>query len=301
MGIVAEQFGARLRALRNAAFLTQEELAKKAGISTGQIVRYEAGKNIPREAIQLSLAEALGVSPLDFYVSGEPPVFNGDEQNSAAVANRIGERIRKLCKEQDIEPAFLYRTVGDVGYWSSILHGKKLPTAVEAPKIAEALGVKTPDLFGTLDTEEKMELDRGGYVLLPLQGIRATRKVTYDEGDSLSSFEQQLFNVSWINFENDLKVGNLLLVPVIGDAMVPSLNPGDLVLVDKTRSHVPDDGLYALSMDGDMLIKRLRKRPGRKVQVISDNEVYGSFEFDLASPPEEMSVVGRVIWMGRKA
>ena len=82
--------------------------------------------------------------------------------------------------------------------------------------------------------------------------------------------------------------------------MEPTLKQGDVVLVNRAKSHVPDDGLYVLLMDGTMLVKRLRKHPGRKVQVISDNEAYGSFDLNLADPPEDMSIVGRVFWFGRE-
>jgi len=93
---------------------------------------------------------------------------------------------------------------------------------------------------------------------------------------------------------------DLVLVAVVGDAMEPTLKQGDVALLNRAKAHVPDDGLYVLLMDGTMLVKRLRKRPGRKVQVISDNEAYGSFDLDLADPPEDMSIIGRVVWFGRE-
>lgn len=301
MGLVAEQFGGRLRTLRTGAFLTQEELAKKAGISSGQIVRYEAGKNIPREAIQTALAEALEVSPLDFYTSEDIPVFIGDDQDSAAVAKRIGERIRKLCEDQKTEPAFLYRKASDyVGYWSRILQGEALPSAIEAARVAKALGVKTIDLFEAEEAEEKKEFNKGDYVLLPFYDFQASTGHGQAKGKPSTPKKRQLFDLSWINNENEVNKKDLMLVAVVGDSMIPTLNQSDLVLVDGAKAHVPDDGLYVLRMDSALLVKRLRKRPGRKVQVMSDNEIYGSFDLNLAAPPEEMAVVGRVIWVGYK-
>lgn len=44
MGFSKEIFAANLRAARAALDLTQEELAKKAGISKDLIVKYESGK-----------------------------------------------------------------------------------------------------------------------------------------------------------------------------------------------------------------------------------------------------------------
>ncbi|MCF8064421.1 MAG: helix-turn-helix domain-containing protein [Desulfarculaceae bacterium] len=108
------------------------------------------------------------------------------------------------------------------------------------------------------------------------------------------------FQSAWLRDKTRLNHEDLLLVKVVGDAMVPTLNQGDVVLANRAKAHVPDDGLYVLLMDGTMLVKRLRKRPGRKVQVISDNEAYGSFDLDLADPPEDMTIIGRVVWFGRE-
>ena len=108
------------------------------------------------------------------------------------------------------------------------------------------------------------------------------------------------FQLSWIKGEKGFRRKELLLVTVVGDSMEPTLRQGDVVLVDRAKAHVPDDGLYVLRVDGAMLVKRLNKLPGRRVGVTSDNEVYPSFEFDLASPPEDMAVLGRVVWFGRE-
>ncbi|MBU4566005.1 MAG: helix-turn-helix transcriptional regulator [Desulfarculus sp.] len=108
------------------------------------------------------------------------------------------------------------------------------------------------------------------------------------------------FQSAWLRDKTGLNHEDLLLVKVVGDAMEPTLKQGDVVLANRAKAHVPDDGLYVLIMDGTMLVKRLRKRPGRKVQVISDNGAYGSFDLDLADPPEDMTIIGRVVWFGRE-
>lgn len=56
-------FGARLRALRKAAELSQAELADKAGIQANAIARLERGEREPTWPTVLKLAESLGVTP----------------------------------------------------------------------------------------------------------------------------------------------------------------------------------------------------------------------------------------------
>jgi transcriptional regulator with XRE-family HTH domain len=58
-GDYAQIFGARLRELRNAAGLTQRELAKRSGTSSAAISNFEAGNNAPTLGTLVRLAEAL--------------------------------------------------------------------------------------------------------------------------------------------------------------------------------------------------------------------------------------------------
>lgn len=53
----------RLRALRERKALTQEELAKKAGITRATLSRLESGAENPYPSTIRKLAKALGVDP----------------------------------------------------------------------------------------------------------------------------------------------------------------------------------------------------------------------------------------------
>ena len=53
----------RLRAIREARFMTQGELAAKAGLTNATVSRLERGRRRPRLSTIRRLAEALGVPP----------------------------------------------------------------------------------------------------------------------------------------------------------------------------------------------------------------------------------------------
>jgi transcriptional regulator with XRE-family HTH domain len=57
----AAWFGGRLRELREAAGLTQPQLAERVGISTRQVSRLETGEQVATWPTVLALAKALGV------------------------------------------------------------------------------------------------------------------------------------------------------------------------------------------------------------------------------------------------
>jgi transcriptional regulator with XRE-family HTH domain len=59
-------FGLRLRALREAAELTQVQLGERADMHAHAIARLEAGRREPGWQTVLKLAEALACTPNDF-------------------------------------------------------------------------------------------------------------------------------------------------------------------------------------------------------------------------------------------
>jgi transcriptional regulator with XRE-family HTH domain len=68
--LVMDGLGARLRELRRARALTQEELAEKADVSPSTIVDIERGKHEPQIRTLRKLARALDTTP-DKLVLGE--------------------------------------------------------------------------------------------------------------------------------------------------------------------------------------------------------------------------------------
>ncbi len=89
------------------------------------------------------------------------------------------------------------------------------------------------------------------------------------------------------------------MIRVEGDSMAPTLNDGDDILVAMhgaagTRRR---DGIHVLRMDDALIVKRLAFRPDGRLSVTSDNALYPSYP-DVA--PRSVSIVGRVIWAGRR-
>lgn len=54
-----------LRKMRESRFLTQQELAERAGLALTTVARLEAGKTVARLRTVRTLAKALGCKPVD--------------------------------------------------------------------------------------------------------------------------------------------------------------------------------------------------------------------------------------------
>ncbi|HHR6166578.1 TPA: LexA family transcriptional regulator [Providencia alcalifaciens] len=75
------------------------------------------------------------------------------------------------------------------------------------------------------------------------------------------------------------KASSLGIVTAVGDSMLGTIDPGTLVIVDKTVNRFISDGIYAFTfMDGSH-IKRLQLL-GNKLAVISDNKIYQTWEIN---------------------
>lgn len=89
---------------------------------------------------------------------------------------------------------------------------------------------------------------------------------------------------------------NLVAFFVEGDSMEPTLEDGDLVLIDKGRTQPRTGAIFAVCVGGDLLqIKRLEVI-GELVRVIADNKNYPVAEL----PAEQVHVIGQVIWFCRE-
>ncbi|MBW7968137.1 helix-turn-helix transcriptional regulator [Bradyrhizobium sp. BR 10289] len=83
-----------------------------------------------------------------------------------------------------------------------------------------------------------------------------------------------------------------------GDSMWPTINDGDLLLVDESITSVVDDGIYIIVSQGAVRVKRLQVRRDGSILLKSDNTAYEP-EVVPASEIEDLRVAARVRWYGR--
>lgn len=101
------------------------------------------------------------------------------------------------------------------------------------------------------------------------------------------------FSDAWLRrLKPSGRLDRLSLIEVAGDSMLPTLAPGDEILVDHDDT-MRRDGVFVLRVDDRLMVKRL-VRDGARLRVASDNP--------HADPPPQQGyvVVGRVLWAGRR-
>jgi phage repressor protein C with HTH and peptisase S24 domain len=107
------------------------------------------------------------------------------------------------------------------------------------------------------------------------------------------------FKRSWLLTELRVRPEDLALVHVEGESMEPTLRPGDLILVNRSDTSVRD-GIYLLRLNSALLVKRLQWLPGGKLKVASDNPAYEPFIVSMQDESQDLAIVGRIVWSGRR-
>lgn len=107
------------------------------------------------------------------------------------------------------------------------------------------------------------------------------------------------FDAAWLRNVCRANPNDLSIIQVSGDSMAPTLIDGDDVLVDKSDAGSRlRDGIYVLSRDETLMVKRLALAPtSGTLTISSDNPAYPTWS---DCPLSSVQVLGRVVWTGRK-
>ncbi|GAA3927924.1 helix-turn-helix transcriptional regulator [Litoribacillus peritrichatus] len=106
------------------------------------------------------------------------------------------------------------------------------------------------------------------------------------------------FNKSWLSSHLRVSSDDLAFVTVNGDSMLPTLEDGDMILVDMSQQQVNREGIYLIHTEDGLMTKRL-KADKNALNVISDNPEYPSWTIDPQNA-EQHRIAGKVVWNGRK-
>ena len=90
------------------------------------------------------------------------------------------------------------------------------------------------------------------------------------------------------------EVKNLVALNVIGDSMEPTLLNGEVVLVNRQSQEVGKGGIFVVSTNAGLFVKRIAKRLDGSIELISDNKNYNS-EILTTDELSSAQIIGRVI------
>jgi phage repressor protein C with HTH and peptisase S24 domain len=172
------------------------------------------------------------------------------------------------------------------------LGGKSEPSRDRLVKLAEAGGISIRWLA---TGEGEMRSDEHEYIRVP----RYTSQPASGTGFQVSSeqiVDHLALKADWVRQCLHVDPKSLVLIEARGDWMVPTIQGGDLILVETVDPPFKHDGVYVIMRPDGLAAKRLVKRIDGSFEIRSDNPVYG---FELARP-DAFRILGRVLWFGRR-
>lgn len=87
---------------------------------------------------------------------------------------------------------------------------------------------------------------------------------------------------------------NIFALNVIGDSMEPTLNDREIILCDKGDTDIFKGGVYIISTNAGLFVKRLALKANGDLELISDNKNYNS-EIIPSSMVGSVKIMGKVL------
>ncbi len=210
-------------------------------------------------------------------------------------------RLRAVLDRSSLNQSTLAKAIGVTqGTIGQILSGE-IKKSKHLPDIADTLGVGLDWLMGK-DLERAGlsstydEVERPRVQLMEIDVGYGMGGGTFME--SYVDATPRDFDAGWLEDITRSPATSLFVARGVGDSMMPTLLDNDLLIVDRGQNRISQqDRIYAV-MYGDLgMVKRVRRRPDGMYLLMSDNPSISPVE----ASQEEFSVVGRIVFIGRKA
>lgn len=178
--------------------------------------------------------------------------------------------------------------------------GESEPTTTNLVAIARAGNVTLDWLAAGIEPKrsgETLRLD--DYALVNVYDVEAAAGQGAFVNNEVTG-EALALHRDWLARNIGVSPDNLAIISVRGDSMEPTLQRGDVIMVNRAAT-APGEGIYVFLLDGWLFIKRLQLREGVLWAISENTTASPSFalpKFDEF--PERSGVVGRVVWVGRK-
>ena len=257
---INDSLASRLQYAREQRGLSQAQLADKIGTSQVTIAHIESARNQTSKKV-VQLAMALGV-PAEWLETGARhdevmrEVFAVESGETAPSANSLSGAAEKVL-------ALLEK------------HGKTLTPQAQERLLGAVSESLDDDRAGKVVTGNFSRAPKllDGDILIPQYDLRASM----GHGQVPADYVEFMRNVvvSGVQLE---KLGldftspaNLSIITGWGESMAPTIKSKDPVIVDRGITEFIGDGVYVISWDDMLYIKRLQNAGDGKLDLISDN------------------------------
>ena len=207
------------------------------------------------------------------------------------------KRIKETMARRAISQSELARRIGVTQGTVNQILGGKTERSKYLPDIARVLDVSLEWMMGEdVPPGTVIKTREIDYVQL------AELDIGYGMGggsflEGMPGEEPRIFDPTWLREITRSPPEMLFVARGIGDSMMPTLLDNDTLIVDRgQRMLTQQDRIWALSYGELGMVKRVRRQPNGTFLLMSDNPAISPIE----ASEDELHIVGRVVWIGRK-
>jgi len=166
------------------------------------------------------------------------------------------------------------------------------PVSVKhAPKLAEILDIDIKELLP--DELKDYSPSEKGVVKIDILDVSACCGIGV-ENFTEKVVGQHMMTLPALRELTSSLPENIKIIKTIGESMVPTIYPNDVVWIDISVTSPTSDGLYALIVGSELMIKRIQINPfDNSATIISDNQQYTNFKQE---DYKNIRVAGKVIY-----
>lgn len=252
----------------------QDKFVQICGRSWKQVSRYLRGDKPPTDVLK-AISDETGVS-IDWLAQGKL-LTSRDHRYAEGMLRSAGNKAVVRLKTIKPEPAW-----SKLGYTLKVVDDRldDLDTFVPAPHEPSSAPIETgePNHFGMVTIPRYDEVrPSAGPGSVAVSETPTTRV----------AFERH-----WLT-QIGVQADSAVILPAQGDSMEPTIMNGSPMLVDTTKTEVRSGFIYVFNIDGDLVVKRVERRPDQSYDLISDNRRYASWNL-TREKVSHMTVIGRV-------
>lgn len=179
--------------------------------------------------------------------------------------------------------------------------GDSDPNRARLVSLAVAAGVSLVWLAtgaGEMTAPAIDEHDSADYVAVPRYDIQAAAGsgavVVSDNVSDLIYFRRD-----WLREELGVNPRSLAIITAVGDSMAPTIEDGDLLIVDVREQKWTRDGIYVIGVEDELWVKRVDRLPDGGLVLSSDNPKHSHGTATITRAHiATVRFVGRVAWTG---
>lgn len=214
---------------------------------------------------------------------------SGKAKSQAQIARGIGVEPQEITnwKARGKIPAEKQKLVCQYYSWSLdyLNTGKELTKVNESPGPYQATKVITWDNQNDLPANE--------YVFIPRYDVYVSAGNGSIAWTEIEKEKPQAFRVDFI-MSGGFKADALKVIYVKGDSMEPRIYNGDSITIDTLQTTVINEKYYVIRIEDEIMVKKLRKRPGGGLEIISLNPAYAPMSL-TPQETDHIKIIGRVV------